>query len=178
MKRAIWLVPAVLCMLFSTTARAQDAPEWELFGGYSYVKNVRGSGSRFHMEGGVGSLTQNLNGWFGGRVQTGFFTGNEAGRNINAQTVTYGPVFSTHKYERMIPYINVQLGAIHASRGYLGISAPAWKFAMAPGVGVDFAINERAAIRVQADYLMTRFLSRRQDNLQGTVGLVVRFGRK
>jgi Outer membrane protein beta-barrel domain len=178
MKRLIWL-PAVLCILFCSTARAQDAPEWEVSGGYTYVRaNVTGSGKSFALNGGVGSITQNVNGWFGGRVQAGFFTGKEAGRTVSAQTITYGPVFSTHKYERITPFVDVQLGAIHGGIGYLGISAPAFRFTAAPGIGADFKVNDRVAIRVQADYLMTRFLGLRQDNLQGIVGLVLRLGRK
>jgi hypothetical protein len=139
---------------------------------------VTGSGKSFALNGGVGSITQNLNGWFGGRVQAGFFTGKEAGRTVSAQTITYGPVFSTHKYERITPFVDVQLGAIHGGIGYLGISAPVFRFTAAPGIGADFKVNDRVAIRVQADYLMTRFLGLRQDNLQGIVGLVLRFGRK
>ncbi len=178
MKRLIWL-PAVLCILFCSAARAQETPAWEVSGGYSYLRaNVYGSGSSFALNGGVGSITQNVNGWFGARVEAGFFTGKEAGRTVTAQTLTYGPVFSTHKYERVTPFVDVQLGAIHGSTGYLGISAPAFRFDGAPGIGADFKVNDRVAIRVQGNYLMSRFLGLRQDNLQGIVGLVLRIGRK
>ena len=46
------------------------------------------------------------------------------------------------------------------------------------GGGVDYALNDRVAVRVQGDYLMTRFLDARQDNIQLTAGLVVRIGSK
>ena len=49
---------------------------------------------------------------------------------------------------------------------------------MTGGGGADFALSDRAAIRVQGDYLMTRFLNSRQDNIQLTAGLVIRIGRK
>jgi hypothetical protein len=49
---------------------------------------------------------------------------------------------------------------------------------MSGGGGADFALSERAAIRVQADYLMTRFLNARQDNIQLSGGLVIRIGKK
>jgi hypothetical protein len=49
---------------------------------------------------------------------------------------------------------------------------------MTSGAGVDVKISQRAAIRLQGDYLMTRFLGLRQDNVQGSVGLVVRLGKK
>ena len=35
MKRVLWLIPAIL--LFSLTAKAQDTPQWEISGGYSYL---------------------------------------------------------------------------------------------------------------------------------------------
>lgn len=177
MKRVMWLVPAILCIMVCSAAHAQDTPAWELYGGYSYVK-ADIHHTNFHLNGGMGTLTQNVNSWFGARVETGFFTGAESGRNVTAQTITYGPVFATHRYDRMTPFLDVQFGAIHGSRGYLGISESAFKFAMAPGVGVDFKLNERTAVRVQADYVMTRFVGLRQDNLKGSIGLVVRFGKK
>ena len=177
MRRVLWLIPVVLCVLFGATAQANDAPEWELFGGYSYLR-VNVKRPSFHLNGGSASITQNLNDWFGARLEFNAFTGTMSNTKVNAQTYTYGPVFSTHKFEKFTPYAHVQFGAIHGSRGYLGISQAAFKFALAPGVGVDVRINDRAAVRLQADYLMTRFLGLRQDNLQGTAGIVIRLGRK
>jgi hypothetical protein len=72
----------------------------------------------------------------------------------------------------------VQLGAIHASQGYLGISQAAFRLAVVPGGGVDVKINQRVAIRLQGDYVLTDFLALRQDNIQGSASLVFRFGNK
>jgi hypothetical protein len=177
MKRVIWLVPVVL--LFCGGARAQDTPAWEIGGGYSYLRaNLGGPGGSFDLNGGHATVTENLNHWFGGRIEFNAFTGNVKGINASAQTITYGPVFSYRKYERFTPYAHAQFGAVHGSVGYLGISQSAFKFAMAPGGGVDVNMNPRFAVRLQADYLMTRFLDLRQDNLQFSAGLVVRFGHK
>ena len=177
MKRGIWLIPAVL--FFCLTTHAQDTPSWEISGGYSYLKaNLNGPGSSFNLNGGAAAVTQNLNHWFGGRLEFNAFSGSTAGTNVSAQTITYGPVFAYRKFERMTPFANLQFGAIHASQGYLGISTSASKFAMASGGGFDFNLNNRFAIRVQADYLMSRFLNLRQDNLRFSSGLVFRLGRK
>jgi opacity protein-like surface antigen len=92
--------------------------------------------------------------------------------------LTYGPVFSYRRISRITPYGHVQLGAIHGSANYLGISQSAYKFAIAPGAGVDFALNQRTAIRVNGEYLLTRFLSLTQQNFTASVGVVVRFGSK
>lgn len=69
-----------------------------------------------------------------------------AGTNVSTWTITYGPVFSYRKHERFTPYGHVQFGAVHGSVGYLGIYASAFKFAMAPGGGVDINLNPRFAI--------------------------------
>jgi hypothetical protein len=47
---------------------------------------------------------------------------------------------------------------------------------MAPGVGVDFAVNRRTSIRLDGEYLLTHFLGLTQQNLNASVGIVVRFG--
>ena len=74
------------------------------------------------------------------------------------------------------PFGNLQIGAIHASQGYLGISESAFKFDLTGGGGIDYDINSRAAIRAEGDYVMTRFLDLRQDNLRFSVGLVIHLG--
>jgi hypothetical protein len=177
MKRLVWLILAVLIVLSCPTVQAQETPEWDLSGGYSYLKANLG-GSSFNLNGGSTSATEYLNGWVGGRAEINVYQGSVSGMNISAQTATYGPVFTYRRYNKFTPFANVQLGAIHATQGYLGISQSAFKFAMTMGGGVDVKINQRAAIRLQADYLMTRFLALRQDNVQGSVGLVVHFGKK
>ncbi len=181
MKRVIWLIPVIL--LLSVTARAQTAPSWEFSGGYTYLDGNL-NGSHFHLNGANATATENLNNWFGGRVEFNAFQGNEAivasgvstVHSVSAQSYTYGPVFSYRRSSRIIPYAHVQFGAMHGSTGYLGISQPAFKFAMAPGAGVDFALNRKALIRVDGEYLVTRFLNLTQTNVTASVGIVLRFG--
>jgi hypothetical protein len=175
MKQLFWIIPAIL--LFSFTARAQETPAWEISGGYTYLKADLG-GSNFNLNGVTASATQNLNSWFGGRVEVSAYHGKESGATVSAQTVTYGPVFSYRRFKTINPYAHVQLGAIHASTGYLGISQSAIKFAMVGGGGVDVQISKIASVRLQADYMMSRFLGLNQNNLQGTVGVVFHFGKK
>jgi hypothetical protein len=183
MKRVLWLIPAIL--LFSIAARAQETPAWEVSGGYSYFEADLG-GKKFHMNGGNGTLTENLNGWFGGRLEVNAYSGKEPVTvssvttvySVSAQTYTYGPVFSYRRFSRFTPYAHLQFGAIHGSANYLGISQAAWKFMIAPGAGVDFALNRRAAIRLDGEYPLTRFLGLTQQNVNASVGLVLRFGKK
>jgi hypothetical protein len=177
MNKIFWIIPAIL--ILSITARAQESavPAFEVSGGYSYLKANLG-GSSFNLNGATASATENLNSWFGGRVEIGAYHGTEAGNTVSAQTVTYGPVFTYRRLRGITPFAQVQLGAIHASQGYLGISETAIKFTAITGGGVDFRISRIASVRLQADYMMTRFLTMNQNNITGTVGLVFRFGNK
>jgi opacity protein-like surface antigen len=175
MKRFLWLVPAILFL--GLTAQAQETPAWEISGGYSYLRSNL-QGTSFGLNGGYGSISQNLNNWFGGRLEINAFGGTIAGNNVSAQTFTYGPTFSYRRLEKITPFGEFALGAVHGSSNYLGISASAWKFALTSGGGIDYNINKRVAIRLKADYLLTTFLGLRQDNVSASAGLVFRFGQK
>ena len=175
MKRMLWIFPALLLICIS--ARAQETPAWEFSGGYSYLRADLG-GSSFNLNGVTTSATQNLNSWFGGRFEVSAYHGKESSTTVSAQTLMYGPVVSFHRLKGIDPFAYAQFGGIHASAGYAGISQNAFKFAMAGGAGVDVPVFKSLAVRVQAAYMITRFLSANQNNLQGTVGLVYRWGSK
>jgi opacity protein-like surface antigen len=185
MKRVLWIIPAILLLSISARAQASVTPAWEFSGGYSYLE-ANLNGSHFHMNGGNGTMTENYNSWFGGRIEANVFQGNEAQTvsgattlySVNMETITYGPVFSYRKFSRITPYGGVQFGAVHGSAELEGISQSAWKFAMAPAVGLDFAVNRRVAIRVSGEYLLTRFLSLTQEHANISAGLVLRFGHR
>ncbi len=173
MKRFIWLFPAVMS-IFAITARAQEVPKIEISGGYSYLYADL-NGSRFHLNGGGGSLTENVNSWFGGRVEVNAFHGNEGSTVVSTQALTYGPVFTYRKFSRFTPFAHVQIGAQHGSVGYLGISASAYKFALGPGAGFDLILNRKTALRFDGEYIATRFLGLTQENANVSVGMVFRF---
>jgi Outer membrane protein beta-barrel domain len=132
MKRMMWTIPAILLMCM--TAYAQNVPAWELSGGFSYLE-ANLNGKSFNLPGGGGSVTENVNPWFGGRLEFNAYSGTETGTSVSAQTITYGPVFSYRRFDRLVPFGNFQVGAIHASKGYLGISQSAFKFDMTGGGG-------------------------------------------
>ena len=175
MRRLFWIVPAML--LCCAVAGAQETPEWEFNGGYSHLVANVGNGS-FNLNGGGGSIGENVNNWFGGRLEINAWSGTVAGTHVTTQTYTFGPTFAYRRYERITPFAHVNLGAIHASAGFYGISESATKFALVPGGGVDIGLNPRFAVRLQGDYLASYFLNSRQDNFQFSAGLVFRYGTK
>lgn len=173
MRRLILLVPVVL--LLGLSAEAQETPQWELGGGYSNLFADVG-GRNFTLYGGGASIQENVTDWFAGRIEVNAYGGDTSGLHLTAQTYTFGPVVSYRKLQRLTPFAHLQLGVIHASAGYLGISESATKFALAPGGGLDFAFNPRVTVRVQGDFLSTYFLNQRQNNAQFSAGLVFRLG--
>jgi hypothetical protein len=83
----------------------------------------------------------------------------------------------------VVPFGHVQVGVQHGGVGYLngaslpdGISASASRFAIAPGGGFDVVVNQHMAVRADGEYLLTRFVSERQDNLVFSLSFVYRFG--
>lgn len=192
MKQFLWLIVTVLFLC--VTARAQETPAWEVSAGYS---SLTGNliHPRFHLNGGYASLTGNLNDWFGVKFDFSAYYGTVNGANLagqafpgspSAQTFTVGPVFSIRRNGRFTPFVHFGIGGIHASQAYLGLSQSATTFAVSGGGGADFKINNRAAIRIEGDYLSTTFSmppatfspGSTQGNIQISAGIVFRLGRR
>jgi hypothetical protein len=176
MHRTIKLV--ALLLFLCSTAIAQEVPRIEVFGGYSHlIADVNGTSK--NLNGVAVSVGENVNRWFGGTLDFTSHWGTEGGYKVNAQTLMYGPVFSYRKQPRVTPFGHILLGFIHGSGGYLGTSESSFHFGAMLGGGVDFALTDKIAIRpIQADYLMSRFLGTRQDNIRLSAGIVLRFGGK
>jgi len=175
MQKAGFLFALVLC--FSVAAAAQDTPKVELFTGYSHLFADLNTTS-YNLNGVNVSAAENVNSWFGGVLDFSSSFGSNAGLNINAQTLTYGPRISYRKSRFITPSVHATFGAIRGSRGFDGISQSNWRLTMGLGGEIDLRINDRAAFRlIQVDYIPTHFLDLHQDNVRASVGLVFRFPR-
>ncbi len=159
MKRLTWIVPMMLLACAATQAQqmaakmggSTDTPSWEVYGGYSYLRADVG-GANFGLSGGGGSLTQNWNNWFGGRLKVNTYRPpTEGGTAPSRRRPTLTARSSRCAVQAAsFPLPAVQLGAIHGTEGYLGTSASAWRFAASAGGGVDFNLNHRTAIASKA----------------------------
>jgi hypothetical protein len=164
-----------LVLFFSVAAAAQKTPKIELFGGYSHLFADLNDTS-FNLDGFHVSAAENLNSWLGGVLDFSTHFGRRAGINVNTQSITYGPRFAYRKSKLVTPSAHALFGAIRGSTGFDGISKPNTRFTLAVGGEIDVRINDRVAFRViEADYLLTRFLNLRQDNVRVSAGLVFRF---
>jgi hypothetical protein len=164
-----------LVLFFSVAAAAQQTPKVELFGGYSHLLADL-SDSSFNLDGFHISAAENLNSWVGGVLDFSTHFGTRAGVNVNTQSIMYGPRLSFRKIKIVTPSAHALFGAVRGSTGFDGISKPDIHFGLALGGEIDVKLNRRVAFRViQADYLMTRFLNLRQDNIRVSTGFVIRF---
>jgi len=163
-----------LLILFSGVAVAQGTPKFEIFGGYDrFIADL--NNTSFSLNGVHVSAAENLNSWFGGVLDFSSSFGSNAGYNINTQSIMYGPSFAYRKSRFITPSVHALFGGIRGSAEFDGISKPNWRFGMGLGGNLDVRINDHVAIRlVQADYIPTRFLNLRQDNVRLSAGFVFR----
>jgi hypothetical protein len=167
-----------LVLFFSVAAAAQQTtPRIEVFAGYSHLFADLNDTS-FSLDGVHVSAAENLNSWLGGVLDFSTHYGTRAGVNVNTQSIMYGPRFAYRKSKAVTPSAHALFGAVRGSAGFDGISESNYRFAVAVGGEIDVRINDRVAFRViQADYMMTRFLNLRQDNIRVSTGLVFRIPR-
>jgi opacity protein-like surface antigen len=175
MRKLTWI--SALMLFLALPAMAQT-PQVEMFGGFSYLRADVG-GADLNQKGWNFSVTENMNDWLGGVADFSGHYGHEAGLNVNDHTFMFGPRFSYRKSRSFTPFAQVLLGGMRASTGYLGISQPSTDFAAAFGGGLDVKVHDKIAIRViQAEYVVTPFLSLRQDNFRLSAGIVLQFGHR
>ncbi len=182
---------------------AQEVPQREIFGGYSYLRN---SGNSFNGWEGQGTL--NFTRYLGvtadvsGHYRTAAAFSPVAGFSISANQRLYNFLFGptvTARFNKISVFGHGLFGGAHSSLG-AGVSVPiiggistgvtsATAFAMAFGGGVDIALTQHFAIRAaQVDYLYTRFnasdalasglsssTSGHQNSFRYSAGIVVRF---
>jgi hypothetical protein len=175
------VVPVLLLGLLAAGAQAQNTPQAEVFGGYSFLRINPGSGipGENVPAGWHASVAGNFNSWFG---LAGDFSGHYKdifGVNVNAHTFTFGPRFTARASDSVQPFAHFQVGGARIGAGISGFGGSDTSFAAVVGGGVDVKLNDRVAWRVgQFDYVLTRFGGDSQHNVRFSTGIVFRFGSK
>lgn len=176
---------AVLCFCGSSVY-AQERPTFDVFAGYSYVRERPGSGTSndFSLNGGSASFAYNFNNWLSGVGDVGaYHNGNILGTKTDGTLTTYlfGPRVSYRHFGRLTPFGEVLFGGAHANAHLTGLSASDNAFAMTVGAGVDYSLSKHLSIRpLKVDYLLTRFSelgtrNQNQNNIRASAGVVFRF---
>lgn len=181
---------AVVCLLaffsFTAAAFAQDTPKFDIFAGYSYVRdNPSTSGvNGFNLHGGSASVAYNANNWLSAVADFGgYHANNILGSGIDGTVSTYlfGPRISYRKHERITPFAQTLFGVAHASGSAFGVSSTSNAFAASFGGGVDVKLSHHFSFRpAQVEYLLTRFPEttnsrETQNNLRVSTGFVFHF---
>jgi len=185
------LVLAVLLLAISATA--QIPTSGNIFVGYSY-ENTDWNG----FNSGLGR--PNLNGWAAsleGKVfpHLGIVTGFNSHYGSQSFTLLVpagggGPVIvnvTGHEWEVLFgprlsfsvghwtPFVEGMVGVAHIHNGGTLPSSANTSFANAVGGGLDYRLIRLLALRLQVDYVQTRFFNTTQHNLRLSPGLVLRF---
>lgn len=171
-----FILLAVLLLLISVPAMAQNTPKAEVFGGYSFVPDA---GVEQILHGWNTSVNGNINNWLGIK---GDFSGHYAtrgGLKVKLHILTFGPQFSYRKKEKVVPFFHALFGGGWASAGFEGIAYSHGAFAMNIGGGLDWVAHKNCAVRViQLDLLVTRFGPDSSFDPRISAGIVFRFGSK
>ncbi|QQS48394.1 MAG: outer membrane beta-barrel protein [Acidobacteriota bacterium] len=185
MQRLVMIL--ALLIFLPAVAAAQETPDVEIFGGYSYLRqNDNLIGEDLH--GWNASFTSNLTRWLGLAADfSGHYGDATLTPGLNADVATHlfavGPRFSYRGAEAVTPFAHVLLGAARSDVTYFIATGRTRfnesAFALIIGGGLDVKVHENIAIRLfQADYVLTRFNSDNQHNFRASTGVVVRLGEK
>ncbi len=162
----------VLCLMLSAFSVAQEFPQVEVFGGYSYMRFA----NALNLNGWNGAMQYNVNRTVGIKADVSGHYDTPYGA-LNSYSFLFGPVFST-RVEGFTPFLHALAGANRISTSIDGLSASDTAFAMAFGGGVDIKVAHRFSVRpVQVDYLFTKhFTAMHQNNVRVSAGLVFELG--
>jgi opacity protein-like surface antigen len=154
----------MLLLVVAVAASGQNVPKAEVAAGYSYSRAGAGGLSGINLNGWSGTLTGNFNSWFGVTADFAGHYGSVSGTGVNRHSFLFGPKLTYRGGEGKVnPFAHALFGGVRAHREAtppvpVVAAASETAFGMVLGGGVDYAMNDRFAIRVfQADYLLTRF---------------------
>ncbi len=180
---------ALVILLFAGVASAQ-VPSGNIFFGYSYENSsstaLNLEASRANLQGWEASLEGKWLPWVGILAD---FSGHYGSENATALTPN-GPVAANvtgHEWEVMFgprvsvaigkftPFAEIMGGIGHMNTGGTFPGPSDTSFASAVGGGIDYRVFRFVAVRLEGDYVTTRFFGNTQNNLRLSTGVVFRF---
>ena len=179
------LVLLIFLFACGSTAKAQEIPALELYGGYDFVRfdinsNVEGQppSQTYNGNGGGGQVVYNVDRWLGILADVGGYWATNSYAAGAAVPYLFGPRVN-FRLGKVTPFTQALVGGVATSSG---IVTAGWQnhFATTAGAGLDVRISRHISIRpVQAEYLMTRIpdgLNNRQDNFRFSTGISLLLG--
>jgi opacity protein-like surface antigen len=174
--KALCVACFVLAASFSTSA--QETPKVEVFGGYSWA------GGDFH--GWNGSVTGNVNNWFGVVADFSGHYGHEQDGpiriNQNSHSFLFGPKIS-YRGKKFVPFGYAVFGVTRFEESAVvfgqRFSASDTGFSSAVGGGLDMKVTDHVTIRTfQLDYFRPNFFGEAHNRGRLAFGVVFNIGRK
>jgi opacity protein-like surface antigen len=175
---------ALVIIVASCLAAAQEPPRAEVFGGYQYFHASTGLGlsgiDTFSLNGWNASVSGYFTKYLG---VTGDFSGSYGtpsvlgiGIDTKFHTFMFGPVARYPNKSKFTPFGHALFGGGHASFSVLGASGDETDFAWAVGGGLDADLTRHFAVRVaQADFLQSHIGDDHQNNFRYSAGIVIKF---
>jgi opacity protein-like surface antigen len=163
-------------LLLSVPAMAQNTPNAEVFGGYSFVPRA---GLEQILHGWNASVNSSVNTWLGIKADfSGHYTTGSV-LKVKLYTFTVGPQLTYRRNDKVVPFFHGLFGGGWASAGFPGVDYSRTAFAMNIGGGLDWAAHKNCAVRViQLDLLVTRFGPDASTDPRISAGIVFRLGSK
>lgn len=198
MKRFVYLVGLSLLLTVSAAAQgpagvgsnpresshtfsSPDFATWQVSVGYQYNR-VNLLGTPFNTNGLNASIARYFGRWFGVEGQLGVGFGNTGATttptdlNVQSLFVGGGPRLAFRNRGRIEPWLHFVVGEEHfrfnQTAGVLGSNTA---LAGAAGGGVDYLLGTHTAVRVEVDFIGSRFFSTNQRHFQAVSGLVFNF---
>jgi hypothetical protein len=174
-------------LVLASLASAQIPTSGNVFVGYSYFNAGLPTPSRISLNGWEASLEGKVLPWvgivadFSGHYGSPGFAcappppqginGCELNGSLNERNVLFGPRLSI-SLGKIRPFGEALFGIGHIGTTSVGSDN---SLATAVGGGLDYRVIKLIAVRVQGDYIQTRFFGATQNNVRISTGVVLRF---
>ena len=190
----------VTLFLFACAASAQIPTSGNVFFGYSFENSSSTAFSSTAFSSNFNFVSRpNLQGWdasLEGKIAPLFGIVTDLSGHYGSQTYTeneqLGPGAASvqvtgHELEAMFgprisvpvgkftPFGEAMVGVGHITTGGSGGGPSDTSFATALGGGIDYRLVRMVAVRLEGDYVTTRFFGATQSNIRISTGIVVRF---
>ena len=156
-------------------ARDVDYYKWDLGVGYEFL-HFKSAPFDANLSGLHTDLTYNFKDWLGveGNVVSAWGGDVLGGERSKAVLFTGGAHISMGTTKRRwTPWAHILVGGIHMWPQVAGQTRTG--FALQPGGGADYRLNDRLSVRVSGDYVYTRLYTGSQNNFQFGAGIVIHF---
>jgi hypothetical protein len=173
------MVSALFMPLAATSQIAPDrlprAPQtepsnkYEVFAGYGYTSINQINGSRYGLQGVNASVTRDWGRFFGLTADGAYYKSALAGCNSGSAGITkdecnpgnpsveavlFGPVVHANIFRQVDGFFHVLLGGEHTGGEYM---TPKVSFAGGVGIGMDYKLTKRFAVRLSGDTIASSF---------------------